>query len=247
MTTGLDIVTFGLSKAGITGRGITPSNADTQDALADLNDMIDQWNNDRTLVWDELTMGVTGDGRTTPYFVGPTAADIVVTPRPNRVYSAFVRQLEFVGSLQVDTQLKVIDSEDEYNRINTKTLLSFPEAVFLKPTMPNAQLFCYPWPSPAGQYAVYIAMRGSIPVITLTTDMSGLPNGYNAAFKFNLARRLRQAYGKGRSPDRELNLLANNAIDTLMSTNLQLPEVGMPVSLLQRGSGYNIYSDKFGN
>lgn len=244
MTLGLDIVSQALYKAGITGRGITPSNADTQDALADLNDMIDQWNTDRFLVWNMVSTGFVGDGRVTPYTVGP-GGNYALTPRPNRIYNAFLRQLEFVGNLQVDTPLKVIDAREEYDRINTKTLTPFPEAVFLDTAMPLGQLYIYPWPSP--QYAVYITTRGSIPTITLLTDMSALPIGYNAALKFNLARRLRQAYGKGSRPDRELNLLAGNSLDTIMSANTQLPEMGMPVSLLQRGSGYNLYSDKFGN
>ena len=246
MTLGLDIVSQALYKAGITGRGITPSNADTQDALADLNDMIDQWNTERLMVWDMLSTGFTGDGRTTPYTVGP-GGNYGLSPRPNRIYNAFLRQLQFVGGLQVDTPLKVIDAREEYDRINTKTLASFPEAVFLDTAMPLGQLYIYPWPSPAGQYAVYITTKGSVPTIALNTDMSGLPIGYNAALKFNLARRLRQAYGKGSRPDRELNLLANDSLYVVMAANTQLPEMGMPVSLLQRGGGYNVYSDKFGN
>jgi len=245
-TTGLSIVSQSLFKAGITGRGITPSNADTQDALADLNDMLDQWSTDRYLVWHELNMGFVSDGRITPYTVGP-GGDYNFTSVPNRVYSAFVRQLQNTGNLTVDTPLRIIDAREEYDRINTKSLASFPEAVFLDTKLPLGQLYVYPWPSPAGQYAVYLTVKDVIPVITLATDMSALPKGYNAAMKFNLARRLRQGYGKGMKPDRELNLLANNALDTIMSANTQIPEAGMPPSLLQRGSGYNIYSDQFGN
>src|SRR5882672_5789545 len=163
--TGLDVVKQSLFKAGITGRGITPSSADTQDALADLNDMLDQWRTNNFLVWDKLNTGFVGDGRTTPYSVGP-GGEYNMNPRPNRIYSAFVRQIQNVGSLQVDSPLHVRDSREEYDRINTKTLTSFPEAVFLDTAMPLAQLFVYPWPTPAGQYAVYITTRGSIPVIT---------------------------------------------------------------------------------
>lgn len=246
MTTGLSVVSQALWKSGITGRGIPPSNTDTQDALADLNDMIDQWNTDRLLVWDMLNTGFTCTGQTAPYTVGP-GGNYPMTPRPNRVYSAFVRQLEFVGSLQVDTPLKVLDAREEYNRINTKTLASFPEAVFLDTAMPLGQLYVYPWPSPAGMYAVYITTKNCMPQITLQTDMSGFPGGYVAAFKFNLARRLRQAYGRGNRPDMELNKLASDSLDVIMAGNLQVPEVGMPPSLLQRGNGYNIFSDQFGN
>lgn len=247
MTTGLDIVKQALYKAGITGRGITPNNADTSDALADLNDMLGQWRTQSLMVWDKLNTGFVGDGRTTPYSVGP-GGDYNMTPRPNRIYSAFVRQLQNTGNLFVDTPLRVIDAREEYDRINTKNLVSFPEAVFLDTAMPLGQLYVYPWPGPGnGQYAVYITTKGSMPVITLATDMSGFPDGYVPCMKFNLARRLRQAYGRGLKPDPELIRLANDSIDVVMQANIQLPEMGMPPSLLQRGSGYNIFSDQFGN
>lgn len=249
MTTGRDVVYQSLRKAGITGRGITPSATDTQDALADLNDMLGQWRSQGFMVWDKLNTGFVGDGRTTPYTVGP-GGEYNMTPRPNRIYSAFVRQLQGTGAgnLEVDTPLKVIDAREEYDRINTKTLVSFPQAVFLNTAMPLGQLFVYPWPGPsAGQYAVYITTKGSMPVITLNTDLSAFPEPYTPAMQFNLARRLRQAYGRGQKPDLELIKLANDSLDVIQQMNAQLPEMGMPPSLLQRGGGYNIYSDQFSN
>lgn len=246
MTTGLDIVKQALYKAGITGRGVTPNATDTQDALADLNDMVDQFNTMRYMQWDMLNTGFVSDGRTTPYTVGP-GGNYNMTPRPSRIQSAFVRQLQNVGILQVDTPLHVIDAREEYDRINTKTLASFPKAVFLDTAMSLGQLYVYPWSSPPGQYAVYITTKGSMPIFTLQTDMSGFPPSYTACMKFNLARRLRQGYGRGLKPDIELNKFANDSIDVVMQANVQLPEMGMPPSLLQRGGGYNIFSDQFGN
>lgn len=248
MITGRDVVYDALRRSGVTGRGITPSASDTTDTLADLNDMLGQWRTQSFMMWDKLNTGFVGDGRKTPYSVGP-GGDYNMTPRPNRIYSAFVRQLQNVSNgLQVDTPLHVIDAREEYDRINTKGLVSFPEAVFLDTAMPLAQLYCYPWPGPgAGQYAVFITTKGSMPVITLNTDLSGFPDGYVPCMKFNLARRARQAFGRGLRPDPELNRMANDALDVVMQANIQLPEMGMPPSLLQRGSGYNIYSDQFGS
>lgn len=249
MTTGLDIVKQMLWKAGITGRGITPSSTDTQDALADLNDMLGQWRSQRFMVWDMLNTGFIGDGRRTPYTVGP-GGEYNMTPRPNRIESAFVRQLQSTGagSLQVDTPLKVWDAREDYDRVSVKGLISFPMGVFLDTAMPLGQLYIYPWPGPGpGQYAVYITTKGSMPVITLQTDMSAFPEPYVPAMKFNGARRLRQAYGRGMKPDPELIRLANESLDVILQMNMQLPEMNMPVSLLQNGGGYNILSDQFGN
>lgn len=244
MTTGRDVIYDALRRAGITGRGITPSNTDTTDALADLNDMLDQWRTQSFMVWDKLSTGFPSDGRITPYSVGP-GGEYNMTPRPNRIYAAFLRQLSSgPGNLPVDTPLKVIDAREQYDRIATKTLVAFSQAVFLDTTMTLGQLYVYPWPGPgSGQYAVYITTKGSMPVIDVNTNMSAFPPGYVPCMKFNLARRLRQAYGRGMKPDGELNRMANESLDVVMQANIQLPEMVMPAALVPRGSGYNIYSD----
>lgn len=246
MTTGRDVVYDALRRSGITGRGITPSATDTQDGLADLNDMIGQWRAQRYMVWDLLTLSKINDNRTTPYTMGP-AGDFNMTPRPSRIESAFLRQLGSAGNLPVDTPLEVIESQEEYNRIAVKGLSTFPQAVFLQTAMPLSQLFVYPWPSPAGTYEMFISTKDTIPVVALITDMALFPEPYVPAMKFNLARRLRQAYGKGLKPDPELIKLANDSLDVIQQMNLQLPEMVMPVGLLNKGPGYNILSDQFGN
>lgn len=246
MTTGRDIVYDALRRSGITGRGITPSATDTQDALVDLNDMLAQWRTKSLMVWDKLSTGFVGDGRITPYTVGP-GGDYNMTPRPNRIYSAFLRQLQSAGAGFVDTPLKVIDAREEYDRVSLKQLRSFPIAVFLDTALPLGQLYVYPWPSPAGQYAVYITTKGTMPVVTLALDMAGFPEAYIPAMKFNLARRLRQSYGRGMKTDPELIAMANDALSTIEQMNIQLPEMTMPAGLLSSGGGYNIFSDQYGS
>lgn len=242
MTTGRDVISQALYKAGITGRGITPSANDISDGLADLNDMLGQWRTQRFMVWSLLNTGFPMDGRTTPYTVGP-AGEYAMTPRPNRIESAFVRQTN-TGNLMVDQPLTVYAAREDYDKVCLKGLASYPQVVFLDTTLPLAQLYVYPWPSPAGQYQVFITTKNTMPVITFDTDMDQFPDGYVPAMKFNLARRLRQSHGRGMKPDPELNRLANDALDVVMQANMQLPEMAMPVSLLRRGSGYNIYSDQ---
>lgn len=246
MTTGLDIVTQALWKSGITGRGIPVSATDKQDALADLNDMLSQWRTQRYMVWELLTTGFICDGRTVPYTVGP-GGDYNMTPRPSRIEAAFLRQLNNTGNLPVDTPLRVIEARETYNRFALKTLTTFPQAVFLQTSLPLAQLNIYPWPSPAGQYQVFISTKNTMPVMTLATNLDTFPEAYIPAMKFNLARRLRQAYGKGSKPDPELVRLANDSLDVIQQMNIQIPDMVMPIGLLPNGPGYNIFSDQFGS
>lgn len=251
MTTGRDVITQAYLKAGITGRGITPTAANMQDGLADLNDMLSEWRTQRFMVWNLLSTGFVSDGRDTPYSVGP-GGDYPMTPRPNRIQAAFVRQLRTTGNQTggnlVDSPLEILDAREEYDRISLKSLTAFPQAVFLDTDTQGGlgKLYVYPWPS-SGMYSVFITTKNTMPIITLDTDLDMFPDGYMSAMKFNLARRLRQAHGRGFNPDPELIRLANNALDVVMQSNMQLPDMVMPVGMLSQGTGYNIISDQFGS
>ena len=63
--------------------------------------------------------------------------------------------------------------------------------------------------------------------------------------KFNLAVRLRQAYGKGLRPDTSLEKLARAGLAKLRASQVQVPELSMPGMVLGRGSLYSIYGDMF--
>lgn len=241
-TTGNDIVTQALKKAGILGIGRTASSDDSQDAIADLNDMLAEWNTQRWMIWDLLLLGMTSDGRTTSYTIGPSG-DFAVSRRPDRLESGFLRQIVQSG-LNVDTPIQIIPSAEEYDRLSLKKLSSFSLYAFLDSTWPLGNIRIYPWPQ-ASTYAIYFRVKDVLPVIALTTDLSTVPDQYVSAMKFNLARRLRQAYGKGIAPDPELNNLARNSLDVVKNSNTQIPELVMPRVLVVMSSSYNILSDQW--
>lgn len=244
MTTGSDIVTQALKKAGILGSGRVASAEESNDALADLNDMLAEWNTQRWLIWNELDLGVVSNGGSAPYTVGPNGT-FNVARRPDRIEAAYLRQLVASG-LKVDTPIEIVPSHEEYSRISLKSLTSFPLYCFLDSAWPLANLYIYPWPQ-ANIYETHIVLKNVMPVITLVSDMSTMPDHYVAAMKFNLAKRLRQAYGKGIQPDPELNGLARASLEVVKNSNTQIPELVMPRSLIIQSSGYNILSDQFGN
>lgn len=244
MTTAADIVIAGLKKSGIVGLGQSPDGSDTLDALSDLNDMVAQWASQRWMVYSELDLSFVSTGQTTPYTVGP-GGNYNITARPDRIEAAYLRQLINPPGLNVDTDLTVIPSREEYSTLSLKPLVSFPLYVFLDTAYPTANLFVYPWPN-ASIYEVHLILKNVFPVYSINTVVS-LPGQYIAAMKFNLAKRLRQAYGKGLRPDPELNALARSSLDIVKQSNLQVPELIMPKSLISIGSGYNIFSDSFGS
>jgi len=243
-TTGSDIVIQALKKSGVTGIGRQPSADDTQDGLADLNDMLAEWNTQRWMIWNLLDLEFVSDGRTTDYTVGP-GGNFNVARRPDRIESAYLRQFVSTG-LNVDTAIEILPSFEEYSRLSLKALESFTLYGFLDSAWPLGNLKLYPWPN-ASRYGVHIQLKNVLPIIEMTTDLSSIPSQYVSAMKFNLARRMRQAYGKGLAPDPELNNLARNALDVVKQSNIQIPELVLPRGLITMSSGYNILSDQFGD
>jgi hypothetical protein len=240
--TGLSVVTDAYLMAGVIGQGQALTAFDLNLGLRRLNGMVSLWNTQRYLIWHLLEIGVNSDGRTAPYLIGPGAADFPVARRPDRIEYAFVRQV-FQGALPVDTPLTVWQSREQYETNTLKqSFVSYPSGVFLDSIWPVGSIFIYPWPN-AAIYQIFIAVKDVFPVFTPTVLLSSIPDQYLECIKTNLARRIRQNYGKGMKPDLELNAQAKAALNIVKNSNIQVPELVMPVGVKQGSGIYNIYSD----
>lgn len=245
MTTVNEVVTEAQKKAGLLADGQAMTGGDLVSAVADFNDMVGQWNTQRWMTWDLVDLAFTSTGANS-YTVGP-GGNFSVTSAPTRLEFAYQRQIVPSG-LNVDTPLEIIPSREEYSRLSLKGLISFGLYVFYDAAWPTGILYLYPIPNPT-VYQIHIGLKNVIPVFTIATigSVLNVPPAYIAAMKFNLAKRYRQAYGKGLRPDPELNALARSSLDIVKQSNLQVPELVMPKVLIIQSSGYNILSDQFGN
>lgn len=247
MTTVNEVITEAWKKAGVQGLGQTMDGEDLVSAVSDFNDMITQWQTQRWMTWGLKELTITSSGTTTGYTVGPTG-QLDPGYTPTRLEYCFQRQIVTSG-LNVDTPFQIIPSREEYSRLSLKALSSFGMYAFLDTSsFPLATLLLYPWPQ-ATIYAIFIGVKAQLPVFTVATvgTTLSIPSHYIAALKFNLAKRFRQAYGKGLRPDPELNALAKSSLDIVKQSNLQIPELVLPRTLIIQSSGYNILSDQFGN
>lgn len=237
------IVQAAFLKSGILGDGEAMGAGDLDNGLSDLQDLLAMWNEQRWLVWHLLDFGVTSTGQTTPYSVGP-GQTFNMTPRPSRIQSAYVVQTSTAGGFPVSVPLKVIESYEEYSRVALKTLISFPKYVFLDTASPYGNLYLYPWPN-ASIYAIHIVVKDVWPVtVAQNTSFANYPPFTIPGIKFNLARWLRQGYGKGLRPDPELNALAKSALDVIKGAQVQVPELLMPRMLIGTPKLYNVFSDQ---
>jgi hypothetical protein len=247
MTTLNDVITEAWRKSGVLGLGQSMTGDDTVSAVQDFNDMVAQWQTQRWMTWGLQELSINSAGTTTGYTVGP-GGQLDPGFTPTRLEYAFQRQIVTSG-LNVDTPFEIIPSREEYARLSLKTLQSFGLYAFLDTsTFPLAKLLLYPWPQ-ATLYSIFIGVKAQLPVFTVQQLGSTLsiPAHYISALKFNLAKRYRQAYGKGLRPDQELNGLARSSLDIVKQSNLQVPELVMPKVLVRQTSGYNILSDQFGS
>lgn len=236
-TTPQDIIRAALKKAGVLGVGQSALPEDTNDAFSDMQDMLGQWQRKRWLIWHLVDYAYTGTGAVS-YTVGP-GGQFPISPRPDRIESAFFRQLVQSQPNQIDYPLEIIEAREDYNRISLKQLQTFPQYLFYDSAFPTG--LAYPWPLiQANLYELHLTVKETLAQFTSLNQVISLPLEYFAALKFNLAVRLRQAYQL--PPDPALIALSKDALNVIRNANLQIPRLAIPMDLVRPGI-YNVYSD----
>lgn len=238
MTTPLDIINQAAKKAGVLGVGQTMLAEDVNDAYSDLQDMLGQWQRKRWLIWHLVDYEHIGTGELF-YTVGP-GGQFNISPRPDKIESAFFRQIIQSEPSQVDYPLSIIEAREDYNLIALKNLLSFPQYIFYDSGFPMGKV--YPWPLiQSSIYSLHITVKETLAQFTNLVQEIVMPLEYMAALKFNLAIRLRQAYQL--PPDGILIGLAKDALNVIRNANAQVPRLQIDKQLIRPGGIYNVYSD----
>ncbi len=236
-TTVSDILIQSLKKAGVLGVGQLANAEDMNDAFQDLNDMLAQWSVQRWLVWHLIESSVTSTGAQF-YTIG--VGQNFNTPRPDRIESAFLRQLVTTQPNQVDYPLEILQSREDYNRIALKTLGTFPSYIFYDSAYPVGKV--YPWPIPQQSiYSVHIAVKEQLLAVTSMGQIINFPPAYLPMIKWNLAVRLCASYKIPASP--ELVALAETSLNLIRNSNAQIPRLMMPADLCRSGR-YDIFSNQ---
>jgi len=243
-TTVQDLCTAALKESGAIGVGQTPLAEDITDAWARLQWMLQEWNRKRWLIYHLKTLLVTSTGVQT-YSVGPggnidTGAG---SARPDKIESAFLRQLTQSQPNQIDYPLELLQSMEDYNHIALKQLKSFPSFAFYDAAWPLGQL--YVWPvMQADIYAAGITIKEILPSSfpTAATEIN-LPYESYSAIVLNLALRLRPKYGLRAAPGDQLPGLAKNALNVMRGANTAVARLQIPADMNRPGL-YNIFSDR---
>lgn len=247
MSTWIDLISLIFRDSGVLGVGQALQAQDTSDAVRRINMMLSQWKRRRWLVYHLVDYSLLMDGSLF-YTIG-AGGDLNVA-RPNSIESAFMRQAVQSVPNQIDYPLRLIQSYEDYSRIALKNMQAGPSwYLFYDSGYPLGKL--YPWPlaggsaGGSGPFEMHIQVKDELTAIT-TANLGqeiALPPEYEQAVYSVQMQMVRSAYRL--PPDATINGLARASLETLRTSNLQIPTLNMPVGI-RGGGGYNIFSDSFG-
>lgn len=184
MGTILDTINGHLRLLEELGAGETASAEDAQDSLFSLNSMLSSWSIQRDLVFTETTDTVTLTGSQAAYTVG-SGGDLNIT-RPVRVKYITVNN----GG---DGELLEL-TQEQYIAISQKDTQGTPNAYWYDGNYPLGNLYLYPTPDSA--YSMTIYSEKPLSEYSAVTDTLVAPEGWERAFRYNLAVERAPEYGK---------------------------------------------------
>ena len=189
-TTAIDLISRSMRLANILAAGETPSADEAIDALATLNDLLENWDTEPMSLWGtDNFAGTTVPGQTT-YTIGPGGN--FNTTRPAAIRAAYM------NVSGVDFQIQVI-GQLEYNLIALKNY-SQPicERLLYINEFPLGTVVL--WPAPAQASTISLTFDRLLTQIPTTATAINYPPGAAKALRLALAIELAQEYGKPTSP-----------------------------------------------
>ena len=193
-TTALDIIKGALRHINSYQSGEQIDAPDANDCLTALNDLLDYLANDHDSVYGSLENILYYTGGKYQYSIGidPTGATTAdwPIPRPLRITNAFTRITTQGGGY--DYQIDII-SQDRYVEYGLKSIpYPWPTALWYNNTFPLGIISFYGAPVGGGELHLFTdTILGNL---TLNQQVI-LPQGYNRALKWLLAREICQDFG----------------------------------------------------
>ena len=237
-TTALDIIKRSLRLLGVLATGETPGGPETEDALEVLNWMIDQWSNERLMIYYMASSIYDISAGKSDYSIGPCSTQDFNTSTPIRIDSAFCR--DYSSGYNNDYKLEIIP-EDRYQDIFQKGInTTYPRFLRYVRSWPYGTITL--WPVPTRNYKLGFTQYKQFTKFVTPQDVVCLPPGYKQALGYNLAVELAPEYGH--TPDPAIYAKARETKAVLMRVNNQ-PNLMSTDTSLQPRRVYNVYSDRY--
>ena len=184
-TTAIDLITRSMKLAKLISAGETPTAEEANDALATLNDILENWDTEPMSVWSTTNFtGATVAGQAI-YTIGPGGN--FNTTRPSQINSAFV------NVSGVDFHVAPI-GQLEYNGISLKTYQQpITEKLLYVNDFPLGLITL--WPVPSQVNPITLTFDRLLTQIAGLTTAINYPPGAAKALRYALALELATEYG----------------------------------------------------
>jgi hypothetical protein len=184
------LINNALTNLGILEQGGTPSVSDSNEALARLNYMIQQWRLQDQFIWSIATNTYPLTAGTAQYLIGPGGSGLFLTTRPTFIQKASI----VIGGTGPTITVKLI-SQQEYRDIPDQTATAqYPMFLYYDRASPTGTLFLWPTPSNSGASLILDTWQQLNTYAALNTT-ADLPDGYAEAITNALAVRLMPMFG----------------------------------------------------
>ncbi len=224
-TTALDLITRSMKLAKVLSSGETPTAEEATDALATLNDILENWDTEPLSLWQTANFtGPTVAGQAT-YTIGP--AGNFNTTRPSQIHDAYIT---FSG---VDFDVAVV-GQIEYNDISLKTQQQpIAEKLLYINDFPLGLITL--WPVPSQILNLTMTFDRLLTQLADTATTINYPPGAAKALRYVLAIELATEFGSPIDP--VLAALAADAKADYKRSNKQPVKARYDTALLGNG-GY---------
>lgn len=192
MSTAQTIIDRAMRLIGAIASGESPTAAESTDALAALNAMIESWQTERLYVYAMVDTAFTLVPTDASYTVGP-AGNFALTPRPPKIEDIYIRESG------IDYPIQLIDFQ-RWDAIADKTSTSnIPEFAYYEPTLATGTLQL--WPVPSAANSLHIVTWTTLASLAAVGTTVTLPQGYERALAYNLAIEIAPEFEKKVSSD----------------------------------------------
>lgn len=235
------MITDTLNWIGVYAPGETISNADAQQCLTRLNDMLDSWSNESMTCYAILEQTAPLVAGQWQYTIGPGGNFNMTRP---------LSLIKTYGTVYVqDTNgnrynLEVLERA-EWNLIGNivQTNSNYPQAIFYDPQYPLGVINLFPVPNV--NYTLYWDSYLQFTDLAGLTSTTSFPPGYIKALKDNLALEVWPYFKTdGSMPSKLMIAMAARSKGNIKRLNYRLNIAQFDPELVRGGqSSYNIYSD----
>jgi len=221
---------------GLVASGNALPEADYQDNLRALNQMIDSWNTERLMIYNTIDQVFTWPAGQITRHLGPSGEFVGVRPIALDD-STYYRD----PTNNVSFGIKFINQQ-QYDGIAVKTVTStYPQVMWIIMEYPDISMTVYPKPTRDLEWH-FISVQEIDQPATLLTDIA-LPPGYLRAFRYNLALELAPEFNM--EPSAQVKRIAMTSKRDLKRQNNPDDVMSMPYAIVATRQRFNVYAGNY--